>query len=81
MLEILEPALDAVWLTVAPTAGPRAWKQDDVTAWMAGRVNWQWEPDFGRALARAQVGAGTVLVTGSFHTVGDAIGSTGLTSG
>jgi dihydrofolate synthase/folylpolyglutamate synthase len=29
-------------------------------------------PDFARALSEAQIGAGTVLVTGSFHTVGDA---------
>src|SRR5437773_11124514 len=31
------------------------------------------EPDFGRALPRAQDDAATVLVTGSFHTVGDAL--------
>ncbi len=31
------------------------------------------EPDFGRALTRAQDDAATVLVTGSFHTVGDAL--------
>jgi folylpolyglutamate synthase/dihydropteroate synthase len=28
-------------------------------------------PDFGEALATVQQGAGTILVTGSFHTVGD----------
>jgi len=31
------------------------------------------EPDFDRALREVQQGAGTVLVTGSFHTVGDAL--------
>ena len=31
------------------------------------------EPDFDRALARATETASTVLVTGSFHTVGDAM--------
>ena len=31
------------------------------------------EPDFARALAGVQTGAATVLVTGSFHTVGDAM--------
>jgi folylpolyglutamate synthase/dihydropteroate synthase len=31
------------------------------------------EPDFERALHDIQDGAGTVLVTGSFHTVGDAM--------
>jgi dihydrofolate synthase/folylpolyglutamate synthase len=31
------------------------------------------EPDFDRALREVQSGAGTILVTGSFHTVGDAL--------
>jgi folylpolyglutamate synthase/dihydropteroate synthase len=31
------------------------------------------ERDLGRALTAAADGAGTVLVTGSFHTVGDAM--------
>ncbi|MBI2615211.1 MAG: bifunctional folylpolyglutamate synthase/dihydrofolate synthase [Gemmatimonadetes bacterium] len=31
------------------------------------------EPDFDRALQQVQQGAATVLVTGSFHTVGDAL--------
>jgi folylpolyglutamate synthase/dihydropteroate synthase len=31
------------------------------------------EPDFERALYDIQEGAGTILVTGSFHTVGDAM--------
>jgi dihydrofolate synthase/folylpolyglutamate synthase len=30
-------------------------------------------PDFDRALARAQSTGATVLLTGSFHTVGDAM--------
>jgi dihydrofolate synthase/folylpolyglutamate synthase len=32
-----------------------------------------WEPDFARALDTVQEGAQTMLVTGSFHTVGDAL--------
>ena len=35
------------------------------------RPQWSLVPDFGEALAQVQEGAGTVLVTGSFHTVGD----------
>jgi folylpolyglutamate synthase/dihydropteroate synthase len=31
------------------------------------------QPDFDLALQDVQRGAGTVLVTGSFHTVGDAL--------
>ena len=36
------------------------------------------EPDLGRAVELAQTGAGTVLVTGSFHTVGDVMHLLGL---
>jgi hypothetical protein len=32
------------------------------------------------ALQRVQVGASTVLVTGSFHTVGDVMGVLGMNS-
>jgi len=37
------------------------------------RIAHEFEPDFERALERVQTGAETVLVTGSFHTVGDAL--------
>jgi folylpolyglutamate synthase/dihydropteroate synthase len=35
-------------------------------------------PDFHAALAEVQRGAGTILVTGSFHTVGDVMSELGL---
>jgi len=35
-------------------------------------------PDFREALAQVQRGAGTVLVTGSFHTVGDVMEALGM---
>jgi folylpolyglutamate synthase/dihydropteroate synthase len=39
---------------------------------------WSLVPDFQEAIATVQDGAGTVLVTGSFHTVGDVMQSLGM---
>lgn len=78
MIDTLLPVIDHLWLTDAPTApDSRRWPLPDVAAYAlersAGRCTVTAEPDFSAALAGAQVGAGTVLVTGSFHTVGDAM--------
>ena len=77
MLERLLPAVDRLVLTVAPTvAPPQRWVRVDLAGWTDERVIGQpvvFEPDFARALALVQEGAETVLVTGSFHTVGDAM--------
>ncbi|MGH7460778.1 MAG: glutamate ligase domain-containing protein, partial [Longimicrobiales bacterium] len=76
MLPALFGLSDHVILTIPPTAPPnRAWDPDRVLHDLnsAGVVV---EPDFRRALEHAQMlsaPAGTVLVTGSFHTVGDAL--------
>jgi folylpolyglutamate synthase/dihydropteroate synthase len=45
---------------------------DGEHGWLEGQV--LYEPAFDRAMGLAQEGAGSVLVTGSFHTVGDALG-------
>jgi len=72
MLGALRGAVDAVWLTMAPSAPPaRAW--DLAAAGAFAGAGARVEPDFDRALAEAAAGAGTVLVCGSFHTVGDAM--------
>ncbi len=67
---------DRIILTMAPTApASRAWNLDDVTAWAveAGlrvvRIDM-----FDSALQDAEASGATILVTGSFHTVGDAMG-------
>ena len=78
MLDPLLPHLDALWLTDAPTApSSRRWPLAEVSAYATvaanGRCRVILEPDFGAALTAAAQGAGTVLVTGSFHTVGDAM--------
>jgi dihydrofolate synthase/folylpolyglutamate synthase len=60
---------------MAPTApASRAWDLDE--AFVFARDNGlsaEVVADFAAALGRAQTGEGTVLVTGSFHTVGDAM--------
>ena len=75
MLEALAPAVDHLVLSVAPTApAGRVWPLEAAAAFAAGR-GWDAvaEPDFDRALALAAERGRTVLVTGSFHTVGDAM--------
>jgi dihydrofolate synthase/folylpolyglutamate synthase len=75
MLQALAPVVDRFVMTIAPTSPPsRAW--DPVEARdEAMRCGWiaDVEPDFGRALEHAGALGPTVLVTGSFHTVGDAM--------
>lgn len=64
MLELLRPVVDQLVLTVPPSIPlMQRWSVDELA----------FEPDFERALRDIQEGAATVLVTGSFHTVGDAL--------
>jgi dihydrofolate synthase/folylpolyglutamate synthase len=67
--------VDGFLLTDAPTApASRAWNAGEALEYARAR-GWVAElvPDFDRALALAPVRGATVLVTGSFHTVGDAM--------
>ncbi len=78
MIDTLLPVVDALWLTDAPTApSSRRWPLHEVAAYARERAGVDRmvvvEPDFHAALTRARAGAATVLVTGSFHTVGDAM--------
>jgi dihydrofolate synthase/folylpolyglutamate synthase len=69
MLDLLRPVVDRLVLTVAPSIPVlQRWSVSD----LGGQAP-AFEPDFDRALADVQEGAATVLVTGSFHTVGDAL--------
>lgn len=83
MLQALAGAVDHLLITNTPTAPiSRAWPFSEVGDW-ARTVGIAVEPvpDFDAALARAEAVAdaaagpqgGTILVTGSFHTVGDAM--------
>jgi dihydrofolate synthase/folylpolyglutamate synthase len=84
MLVELDRVIDRGILTVAPTASSRRWRQTWLERWLANpgrppaRAHWSLVPDFERALDRVEQGAGTILVTGSFHTVGDVMAARGL---
>lgn len=68
MLDILRPVVDRLVLSVPPSIPV-------MQRWTIGELGGpiSFEPDFERALQEIQDGAQTVLVTGSFHTVGDAL--------
>lgn len=75
ILAALAPAVDHFVLSTAPTAPPgRVWDAREALAY-ARRQAWSAVhlPDFDAALAWAEREGATVLVTGSFHTVGDAM--------
>lgn len=68
MLDMLRPVVDRLALTVPPSIPlMQRWSLEDLGPDVS------FEPDFERALHDIQEGAQTVLVTGSFHTVGDAM--------
>ncbi len=72
MISMLGRVVDAVWVTNPPSApAERAWALDRVVEAFGDGV--RAVGDFDRALVEAQVGAARVVVTGSFHTVGDAL--------
>jgi dihydrofolate synthase/folylpolyglutamate synthase len=87
MLVRLDALVDRGILTIAPTAEGRGWDLGWLSEWLArpdrppAHAEWHLEPDFERALRDVQVGAGTVLVTGSFHTVGDVMAALGMMDG
>ncbi len=75
IMDALAPVVDRFILTNAPTAPPsRAWNIPDPLHYALER-GWKAEVlrDFDRALVRGAAEGGTVLITGSFHTVGDAM--------
>jgi dihydrofolate synthase/folylpolyglutamate synthase len=75
MIARLAGEVDGFVFTVPDTAPvKRRWDLGRVARELGGlALVHEFEPDFARALARVQVGAATVVVTGSFHTVGDAL--------
>ena len=84
MLVMLDEVIDRGVLTVAPSADTRRWDTEWLTRWLKepdrppANASWQLVPDFQHALTDVQQGAGTILVTGSFHTVGDVMAELGL---
>jgi dihydrofolate synthase/folylpolyglutamate synthase len=84
MLVQLDRVVDRGILTVTPSAEGRRWDVQWLRRWLRdptrppARAEWHLLPEFAEALRRVQDGAGTVLVTGSFHTVGDVMDVLGL---
>lgn len=84
MLVALDAVVDRGILTVAPSADTRKWDIEWLKRWLKdptrppARAEWALVQDFDEAMAAAEFGAGTVLVTGSFHTVGDVMAARGL---
>lgn len=84
MLVQLDQAIDRGVLTIAPTAAARGWDIEWLGRWLRDpsrpppHAGWTLVPDFKEAIATVQKGAGTVLVTGSFHTVGDVMSALGM---
>jgi dihydrofolate synthase / folylpolyglutamate synthase len=84
MLVLLDEVVDRGILTRAPTAAGRGWNLEWLGRWLRDpsrpppKAAWSLVPAFHEALAEVQEGAGTVLVTGSFHTVGDVMQTLGL---
>ncbi|HET8650874.1 MAG TPA: Mur ligase family protein [Gemmatimonadales bacterium] len=86
MLVELDQVIDRGVLTIAPSTMGRRWDLAWLRRWLAdpdrppARATWTLIPDFAAALHEVQAGAATVLVTGSFHTVGDVMLALGLAS-
>jgi dihydrofolate synthase/folylpolyglutamate synthase len=75
MMTILSAAVDEIILVAPPTAPPnRAWNPTEALRFAQSRaINARIDPDFDHAITTAPTAASTVVVTGSFHTVGDAL--------
>ena len=84
MLVQLDQVIDRGFLSIAPTAAARGWDIEWLRRWLRdparppAHAEWTLVPDFHEALARVQEEAGTALVTGSFHTVGDVMQALGM---
>jgi dihydrofolate synthase / folylpolyglutamate synthase len=84
MLVRLDSVIDRGICTIAPTAAGRRWDLEWLRRWLKDpnrpppRAAWSLVPEFSRALREAAQGAGTILVTGSFHTVGDVMEAVGM---
>jgi dihydrofolate synthase / folylpolyglutamate synthase len=84
MLVQLDRVADRGFLTIAPTAAARGWDIEWLRRWLRdprrppAHAEWTLIPDFREAISRVQEGAGTMLVTGSFHTVGDVMTALGM---
>jgi dihydrofolate synthase/folylpolyglutamate synthase len=74
MMTILSKAVDEIVLVAPPSApASRAWSVDDAHAFAVSQgIKARIERDFAKAVTSAPENSGTTVITGSFHTVGDA---------
>ena len=75
IMDVLGPVVDQLILTNAPTSPPnRAWHLPEPLAYARAKgFSAELVRDFDRALELGAERGATVLITGSFHTVGDAM--------
>jgi dihydrofolate synthase/folylpolyglutamate synthase len=75
MMSILSRAVDEIVLVTPPTApATRAWKVEDAAQYAAANgIRARVGNDFANAITSTSENAATVVITGSFHTVGDAL--------
>lgn len=75
MIDVLAPAVDRFFFTVAPGAPDgRIWSPEAAHAYAISRgLAADIDTDFDDALTRAAKRCGTLVITGSFHTVGAAM--------
>ena len=75
IIRALSPVIDRFIITNAPSAAAdRIWDAEAAHAFAQGEgFASRLEPDLDAALALARRNDGTILITGSFHTVGDAM--------
>ena len=84
MLVELDRGIDRGILTIAPSADTRRWDLEWLRRWLKepdrppAHATWHLTPAFRQALSEAQRGPGTIVVTGSFHTVGDVMSAIGM---
>ncbi|HJQ11331.1 MAG TPA: folylpolyglutamate synthase/dihydrofolate synthase family protein [Gemmatimonadaceae bacterium] len=73
IINALSPVIDRFMITNAPSAPPdRRWDVSEAHSYATSRgIAADLEPDLDIAIVRAQKRCGMLLVTGSFHTVGD----------
>ncbi|MDP9200921.1 MAG: bifunctional folylpolyglutamate synthase/dihydrofolate synthase [Gemmatimonadota bacterium] len=75
IIQELAPVVDRFLFTNAPSApAERTWNPAEAFAFARSKgFDADLEPDMNVALERGELDSGTLLVTGSFHTVGDAM--------
>jgi len=75
MITLLAPSVEGIVLVAPPSAPPnRAWNPVEAESFAKSQgISARYEADFDSAIRAAAAQSGTTVITGSFHTVGDAL--------